>query len=255
MPECDTALTKSVRTPVRSAGPLHPLAQYYDALQAALGPQHWWPARAPFEVIIGAILTQNTAWTNVERAIANLRREKLLNPRGIERIPAAKLAKLIRSSGYFRQKARTLKSFVYFLRTEYGGALSRMFRTPTAELRKKLLAVHGIGPETTDSILLYAGGHPIFVVDAYTRRILERHGHAHPRERYDDIRERFERNLPPKTALFNEYHALLVRTGKLWCRTREPRCNECPLQSFLPDIMRTGFALQQKSLVRRSAAP
>src|SRR5882762_2486596 len=150
------------------------LRTYYDALFAAHGPQHWWPGRTAFEVIVGAILTQNTSWSNVEIAIRNLRRERLLTPGAIERASLPRLAKFIRSSGYFRQKAKKLKCFVRFLRSEYEGSLNRMFRTPTEVLRKKLLNVHGIGPETADAILLYAAKHPVFVVDAHTRRMLER---------------------------------------------------------------------------------
>lgn len=208
--------------------------EYYETMSEALGPMHWWPGQTPLEVIVGAILTQNTAWTNVERAIANLRREKLLTLAALERIPVPRLGRLIRSSGYFRQKAKKLKAFVHFLRTEYGGSLKRMFATPTDELRAKLLAVHGIGPETADSILLYAGAHRIFVVDAYTRRILSRHGLASGKEDYDEIRELFEAHLPHDTQLYNEYHALIVNTGKRWCRTKNPLCAECPLGEFLP---------------------
>jgi endonuclease III related protein len=218
-------------TPV---APLAALPRYYDALFAAHGPQHWWPGRTAFEVIVGAILTQNTSWTNVEIAIRNLRREKLLTPRAMESVSLARLARLVRSSGYFRQKAKKLKCFVRFLRSEYAGSLTRMFRTPTAVLREKLLAVHGIGPETADSILLYAGEHPVFVVDAYTRRMLERHGLATPTQSYEEIRQLFERSLPSDAPLYNEFHALIVRTGKEYCHTHNPRCNECPLRSFLP---------------------
>jgi endonuclease-3 related protein len=210
------------------------LLDYYSALLGALGPQHWWPGRTQFEVIVGAILTQNTAWVNVERAIRNLRRERLLTPRAIERVPRARLGRLIRSSGYFRQKAAKLKAFVAFLREEYRGSLARMFGTPTVELRAKLLAVHGIGPETADSILLYAGNHPVFVVDAYTRRILARHAIASDKATYDEIAQVFSRSVPRDAALFNEYHALLVNVGKHWCRARAPRCDSCPLGPFLP---------------------
>jgi endonuclease-3 related protein len=210
------------------------LRTYYDALFAAHGPQHWWPGRTAFEVIVGAILTQNTSWSNVEIAIRNLRREKLLTPHAIENVSFARLAQLVRSSGYFRQKAKKLKCFVRFLRSEYAGSLARMFRTPTAELREKLLSVHGIGPETADSILLYAGKHPVFVVDAYTRRLLERHQMAAPTQSYEEIRQLFERSLPDGAPLYNEFHALIVRTGKEYCRSRNPRCSECPLHSFLP---------------------
>jgi endonuclease-3 related protein len=216
------------------AGAGRALPEYFETLYSSLGPQSWWPARTPLEVIVGAILTQNTAWTNVERAIANLRRARLLSARGLERVPQARLARLIRSSGYFRQKARKLKAFARFLRREYGGSLGRMFRAPTAELREKLLAVHGIGPETADSILLYAGGHPVFVVDAYTKRILHRHALAPEKAGYEQVRALFENSLPRDAALFNEFHALLVVTGKNWCRTRAPRCESCPLQKFLP---------------------
>lgn len=206
---------------------------YYESLFAHLGPQKWWPARTPFEVIVGAILTQNTSWTNVERAIANLRRERLLNPRALERVPFARLAGLIRSSGYFRQKAKKLKAFVRFLRAEYSGSLARMFRTPTLELRQKLLAVHGIGPETADSILLYAGKKDVFVVDAYTRRIFSRHGWVPENVSYEELRSKIEAALPRNVSRYNEFHALLVMAGKNWCRTREPRCSECPLGKFL----------------------
>jgi endonuclease III related protein len=228
-----------------SAVPRPELARYFETLSGALGPQHWWPARTPFEVIVGAILTQNTAWTNVERAIANLRRARLLTPVALERVPRPRLERLIRSSGYFRQKARKLKEFVRFLRREFGGSLTRMFRTPTSELRQRLLAVHGIGPETADSILLYAGGHPVFVVDAYTHRILARHALAPEKSRYEDVRTLFEASLPPHPPLYNEFHGLIVHVGKHWCRTREPRCHECPLQPYLPQP-----ALHSSAVVR-----
>src|ERR1700686_3944162 len=181
------------------------LMRYFEAMSRALGPMHWWPAKTPFEVIVGAILTQNTAWSNVERAIANLRRAQLFTPTALRRIPLARLAKLIRPSGYFRQKARKLKAFVCFLDGEYGGSLARMFRTPTLELRDRLLAVHGIGPETADSILLYAGRHPVFVVDAYTHRILERHGLTDGKADYEPVRALFEASLPSDIALYNEF--------------------------------------------------
>lgn len=229
-----------VRKPARRrAFPVPPrslpiLRDYYEALSRAHGPQHWWPARTRIEVIVGAVLTQNTTWANVERAIAELRREKLLSVAALERINEAKLARLIRSSGYFRQKARKLKAFVHFLRDSHRGSLSGMFRTPTETLRAQLLAVHGIGPETADSILLYAGNHPVFVVDAYTRRILERHQLAQAKESYEEIRGVFENSLPLSAPLFNEYHALIVKTGKDFCRSRGPLCDSCALKAFLP---------------------
>jgi endonuclease III related protein len=232
-----TQVTKSVYSSVR-IGPADSslvLQNYFAAMLTRLGPRHWWPAQTPFEVIVGAILTQNTAWSNVERAIGNLRAQRLLVPATMERASTARLARLIRSSGYFRQKARKLKAFLIFLRKEFRGSLLRMFRTPTSDLRAKLLGVHGIGPETADSILLYAGNHPAFVVDAYTRRILARHLLIPARASYDEIKGLFERSLPQDTGLYNEYHALIVNVGKEWCRSRNPRCNECPLQPFLPE--------------------
>jgi endonuclease-3 related protein len=232
IPQIEAEANPSPR--IAPAAPPVALRAYYDALFASYGPQHWWPGRTAFEVIVGAILTQNTSWANVEPAIRNLRREKLLTPRAIETVSEARLAGLIRSSGYFRQKAKKLKCFVRFLRAEYGGSLTKMLRTPTLVLREKLLSVHGIGPETADSILLYAGKHPVFVVDAYTRRLLERHELATPEQSYEEIRRLFERSLPRDAPLYNEFHALIVRTGKEYCRTRNPRCSECPLRSFLP---------------------
>lgn len=217
--------------------PAPDVRQYYDALFAAFGPQRWWPGRTSFEIIVGAILTQNTSWGNVERAIKNLRRSKLLTVRAMEEVPFGRLAAQIRSSGYFRQKAKKLKAFVRFLRAEYQGSLRKMLRAPAARLREQLLAVYGIGPETADSILLYAGRHPVFVVDAYTRRLLERHHLAGPSHSYEAIRQFFERSLPPDAPLYNEFHALIVRTGKDYCRASHPRCEECPLQRFLPGTM------------------
>jgi endonuclease-3 related protein len=235
---------ESARQELVSSAPLVPpaiLHTYYDALFAAHGPQHWWPGRTAFEIIVGAILTQNTSWNNVEIAIGNLRRARLLTARAIEDVTFARLARLIRSSGYFRQKTKTLKCFVRFLRSEYDGSLSKMFRTPTTILRDKLLSVHGIGPETADSILLYAGKHSVFVVDAYTRRMLERHQLATPTQSYEEIRQVFEQRLLGDAPLYNEFHALIVRTGKEHCRTRDPRCGECPLRSFLPRTMQASL--------------
>lgn len=211
-----------------------PLAAFFDALFRAHGEQHWWPGQTPFEIIVGAILVQNTTWVNAARAIANLRQAKLLTPSAMANVPASKLARLVRSSGYFRQKARKLKAFVAFLRKKHRGSLTAMFRTPTAMLRQQLLAVHGIGPETADSILLYAGRHPVFVVDAYTRRILQRHGLATGKESYEGLRGLFEKSLPNDPQLFNEFHALIVHTGKAFCRSRAPLCSQCALRSFLP---------------------
>src|ERR1700680_1160327 len=210
------------------------LMRYFEAMSQALGPMHWWPARTPFEVIVGAILTHNTSWTNVERPIANLRSARMLTPSAISKARLSRLAILVRPSGYFRQKAKKLKAFVRFLQREYRGSLKRMFDTPTGILRGKLLSVRGIGPETADSILLYAGNHPVFVVDAYTHRIFGRHGITDGKPEYEIVRALFEGALPRDSQLFNEFHALLVNTGKNWCRKGEPRCAECPLGSLLP---------------------
>jgi endonuclease-3 related protein len=210
------------------------LRQYFEVLFQAYGPQHWWPGRTRFEIIVGAVLTQNTSWTNVEHAIRNLRDAHLLTPDAIRRVSSITLARHLRPSGYFRQKTKTLKAFVRFLYLSHGGALTRMFRTPTRVLRDQLLAVRGIGPETADSILLYAGKHPVFVIDAYTRRIVERHELAHSRASYDELRAQFEAALPRDHRLFNEFHALIVHVGKNYCRPRNPVCSECPLSRFLP---------------------
>jgi endonuclease III related protein len=221
------------RVTVREGQP--PLDEYYNSLFTAFGPQHWWPGKTQFEVIVGAILTQNTSWTNVARAIENLRGEDLLSPAAIERVPLGHLETLIRPSGYFRQKARKLKAFCTFLRAKYRGSLERMFETPTIVLREKLLGVFGIGPETADSILLYAGEHPVFVVDAYTRRMLARHGWADREAKYEDVRWMVERQFPGDTGRFNEFHALIVNTGKNFCRPQDPLCGECPLGRYLEE--------------------
>src|SRR5580693_8095738 len=212
-----------------------PLAQYYNSLFTAFGPQHWWPGKTPFEVIVGAILTQNTSWSNAERAIENLRKAKLLNPAAIERTSPRKIESLIRASGYFRQKARKLKAFCAFLRYEYGGSLKKMFAQPTRALREKLRGVFGIGPETADSILLYAGGHPVFVVDAYTKRMLARHGWTDGKTRYEDVRWMVERKFPGETQRFNEFHALIVHAGKKFCSLHDPNCGQCPLGRYLDE--------------------
>jgi endonuclease III related protein len=210
-----------------------PLDEYYNSLFTALGPQHWWPGRTQFEIIVGAILTQNTSWKNVEKAISKLRRAGLLSPKALGNASIRRVERAVRSSGYFRQKARKLKAFCEFLETNYAGSLERMFRAPTFILREQLLGVFGIGPETADSILLYAGGHEVFVVDAYTRRLLLRHGWIPEKARYDDIRWVFERQFPGDVKRFNEFHALIVKAGKRWCLARNPKCTECPLGRYL----------------------
>jgi endonuclease III related protein len=212
-----------------------PLDEYFNSLFTAFGPQHWWPGKTPFEVIVGAILTQNTSWKNVELAIANLRNAKLLAPRAIEQAPVEEIERRIHPSGYFRQKARKLKAFCAFLRHEYRGSLVRMFKEPTLRLREKLLGVFGIGQETADSILLYAGGHPVFVVDAYTKRLLARHKWVDEDAGYEDVRWTFERRFPGDAKLFNEFHALIVHVGKRFCLKSQGLCRECPLGRYLQE--------------------
>ena len=198
-------------------------------LYDAFGPQHWWPGETPFEVMAGAILTQNTSWTNVEKAIANLKSAGNLTPEALHRIDLALLAELIRPAGYFNIKAKRLKSFVDWLFGDYGGELTNLQSISTDRLREELLAVKGIGRETADSILLYALDRPVFVVDAYTARITLRHRLIEPGADYEQLRQLFESNLPEDVQLFNEYHALLVRAGKEFCRPKA-RCSGCPLE-------------------------
>jgi len=205
----------------------------YETLFEAIGPQHWWPADTAFEVAVGAIMTQNTSWINVERAIRNLKAAGGMGPRELHEMPIHKLASLIRPAGYFNVKARRLKSFIAFLMSSYRGSMERMKHEDTGLLRDKLLSVHGIGPETADSILLYALEKPIFVIDAYTKRILSRHHIMDQRKAYGDFQALFHAALEKDTQLFNEYHALFVAAGKTYCK-RKPRCEACPLKMFLP---------------------
>lgn len=211
------------------------LLALYQQLLDCYGPQHWWPASAeggPFEVMVGAILTQNTAWVNVERAIANLRAAHALSPIALRRLSAPEIGRLIYSSGYYNAKATKLKALAEHL-AGYEDDLERFFSRETADLRRELLSLHGIGDETADSIILYAAGKPIFVVDAYTRRILRRLGLGPVGESYADYRAYFMDNLPADAPLFNEYHGLLVRHGKEVCR-KIPRCAECCLKTACP---------------------
>ena len=205
------------------------LMDLYGRLLSAFGPQHWWPADTPFEVAVGAILTQNTNWKNVERAVDNLKREGVLTVEGISRLSEAELAEMIRPSGYFTVKARRLKNYIGYIGAHYRWDFAASLVGDCAQKRAELLSVSGIGPETADSILLYAGGHATFVVDAYTKRITARHGLARPDVPYEELRSLFMEALVPDAALFNEYHALLVAVGKQFCRPREPRCADCPL--------------------------
>jgi endonuclease-3 related protein len=197
------------------------------------GEQGWWPAETPFEVMVGAILTQNTAWRNVEHAIENLKKEGVLSHQGLRRINERRLARLIRPAGYYNVKAKRLKGLIAFLDSEYGGGLRRMFSEPLSRLREKFLMVKGVGPETADSILLYAGGKPIFVIDAYTKRVLSRHGMIMDGATYGEIQDLFMRSLPRDVSLYQEYHALLVRLAKTFCKTK-PLCTGCPLEQGWP---------------------
>jgi endonuclease-3 related protein len=253
------------------------IRNYYGVLYRAWGAQHWWPAETQFEVIAGAYLTQNTAWTNVERALQNLRRADVLSVEGIRKIRLARLERLIRPSGYFRQKAKRLKTFIAFVDKHYDGSLDQMFSQPTDHLREQLLSLNGVGPETADSILLYAGNHPVFVVDAYTRRILDRHGILSQKTEYEGIRQLFQTSLLPlareleyapasatpalesgfrgaahppsamstahRTALtqvYNEMHGLIVGVGKQYCKKAKASCEQCPLRPFLPEKQADG---------------
>ena len=199
----------------------------------AYGPQHWWPADTSLEVMVGAVLTQNTTWRGVEKAITNLKGSGLLSVDKLYGVDTDKLAGLIRPSGYFNLKARRLKNLIELVITSYGGNLEDMGRKQTNKLRKELLAVKGVGPETADSILLYGFNRPIFVIDTYTRRVLSRHeliGHS---ANYQKLQDLFMQHLPLNASMFNEYHALLVRVGKHHCKPR-PSCRDCPLEPLMP---------------------
>jgi endonuclease-3 related protein len=206
----------------------------YQTLFAAYGPQHWWPADSPFEVMVGAILTQNAAWPNVERAIANLKRNNVLDPHSLRALPDSRLHQLLQPSGFFRVKTRRLRNYLDYFVERYDGDVTRMRKAPLPRLRSELLAVNGIGRETADSILLYALNKRIFVIDAYTRRILSRHQLAQPDDDYDDLRKMFEVNLPRSIRIYNEYHALFVRLAKTNCRVK-PQCRGCPLEPLLQE--------------------
>jgi endonuclease III related protein len=251
------------------------LVEFFRTLAAAWGPQQWWPAETPFEVVVGAFLTQNTSWSNVERALHNLRSANRLSLEGIRTASVRELERLIRPAGYFRQKAHRIRLFVRFLDQNFGGSLERMFTTPTTELRSMLLALHGVGPETADSILLYAGNHPVFVVDAYTRRILFRHRLIQHDADYEQIRLLVEAALgvspdemvprsasplitlnglsrgaahspsvvssaarPVRVQVLNEMHALIVGVGKDFCRKSVAGCEGCPLRPLLESAPR-----------------
>ena len=218
----------------------HQLYTVYHHLFTRYGPQHWWPGDTPFEVIVGAILTQSTAWTNVEKAIGNLKQAGALSATALRAMPDDELAGFVRPSGYFNVKARKLKTFVTWLERRCGDDLDALFKTDTMTLREELLAVYGIGEETADSVLLYAGEKPVFVIDAYTRRIVDRLGIDPGGTTYGDYQRRFMNNLPADTRLYNEYHALIVRHGKDTCLKTRPKCDGCCLNPGLP-VPDTGF--------------
>ncbi|MFP4392183.1 MAG: endonuclease III domain-containing protein [Desulfohalobiaceae bacterium] len=209
------------------------LLQMYEAMYNALGPSHWWPGHSSLEVCLGAILTQNTNWANVEKALQNLKKNDLLQADKLLQLSLQELAELIRPAGYFRIKAARLQNFLHFLRQQANLNLQDLAQENLQILRSKILAVRGIGPETADSILLYALHKPVFVVDAYTRRILSRHALVPEDASYQELQDYFMDALPDEVALYNEYHALLVRTGKNWCKKRQAHCGQCPLQPFL----------------------
>lgn len=209
------------------------LMEMYDLLLNHFGPQHWWPGETALEIIVGAVLTQNTSWKNVEKTIRNLKQKGLLSLEELHALSPSALAPEIRSAGFFNLKAKRLKGLIGFVMERYEGDLPRMLKEAPSSLREGLLSVKGIGRETADSILLYAAQAPVFVIDAYTYRILHRHGMAEEEATYEDLQALFMENLPEDPALFNEFHALIVRTGKEFCR-KEPRCGQCPLGQWGP---------------------
>lgn len=216
-----------------TAHPHAPIVEVYERLERAWGPQGWWPAPTSLEMMVGAVLTQNTAWTNVEQALARLREAGALQFDRLHAAPLSDLAAWIRPAGYYNLKARRLRALTTMIAVRYGSSVERLLAEKETRLRAVLLEVNGIGPETADSILLYAAGRPRFVVDAYTRRMLGRHGWVDPRAAYDRVAEVFTRSLPPDADLYGQYHALLVRLAKKHCRSR-PECASCPLLDLLP---------------------
>jgi endonuclease-3 related protein len=216
-----------------------PLRQAYRLMHRAHGHLQWWPADSPFEICVGAILTQNTSWENVELAITNLKAARVLTPKKIHALTHSKLAQLIRPSGYFNIKAKRLRNFVDIVVEQHGASLKRFFKGDTATVRERLLAINGIGPETADSMLLYAGGHQSFVIDAYTKRIFERHDWCDANDDYDALQTLCTNSLSQKRGAdkldyWRDYHAQLVVIGSRYCKPRNPHCNVCPLKTLLP---------------------
>jgi len=210
-----------------------PLQKVYDVLREQFGPQHWWPAERPDEVVIGAILVQNTAWANAVKAIDQLKQRAALDWRVLHETPADRLAEWIRPAGCYNRKARQLKTFAACLIKDHGGRLARLFDAPDEQLRERLLAIWGIGPETADCILLYAAGRPVFVVDTYTRRLMTRHNWAGADRAYEVLSRIFTLQLQGDAEQYGEFHALIVELGKQYCRAK-PLCEACPLKQFLP---------------------
>ncbi len=207
------------------------LREMYNLLLNHFGPQNWWPAETELEVMVGAILTQNTNWKNVEKAIENLKRKGLLSLQGLSSLPMSELAEEIRPAGYFNIKAKRLKNLIDFVVEGYQADLSGFLKDKTETLREGLLSVKGVGPETADSILLYAARRPVFVIDAYTHRILKRHGMTEEQVTYHELQALFMDHLPDDPEFFNEFHALIVKAGKEYCR-KKPLCHLCPLQQW-----------------------
>lgn len=246
-----SAMSDSSTKGKQSSQPARELRRAYELMRKAHGHQHWWPGDTPFEICVGAILTQNTAWTNVEKAIANMKGAKVLSPSKMFAVPETELAELIRPAGYFNVKAKRLRNFLTVLIEDYGGSLRRMFKGETSEVRERILAINGVGPETADSMLLYAGDQQSFVIDAYTKRIFQRHGwwtgvgqrakvKAHTADEYDSLQRLCESALSQTKAearldYWQDYHAQVVVVGKDFCKTRNPDCVNCPLRSLLPD--------------------
>lgn len=206
--------------------------EIYELLLDHFGHQNWWPADTPFEMLVGAVLTQNTNWKNVDKALANLKAADLLSFEGLHSLDPERLAELIRPSGYYNLKAKRLQNLLQMIEDEYAGDLINLLEDNPDNSRMMLLQVKGIGPETADSILLYAGGHPLFVVDAYTHRVFSRHNLIEEESRYEDIQERFMDNLSNDSQLFSEYHALIVKVAKIYCKKKNPLCAKCPLRDI-----------------------
>ena len=229
-------MTQAATRPAPAGGWGPWLQQVFDRLYAHLGPRHWWPAQTPFEVVVGAILTQNVAWVNVEKAIANLRAAGLLDPAAMAAAPAERLAELIRPSGYYRSKAKKLKAFLAHVQQRYGGDLERLWALPLVELGPEIYGIWGVGPETGDCILCYAAGKPVMAMDAYTRRVFSRLGALAPDASYAQMQALFHGHLPANTQLFNEYHALIDGLANRICLKRRPRCGQCPLADICPRL-------------------